>query len=365
MITEQIRTTDGTIALINLEAQIESLERQAAPGRLASRWWGELIDRIALRGQILGRIADYERAAALGEQIARDASDGLGFMARARARALLHRFKEALTDIDVAASLGVADAEVEAERAAIFQAVGRYDEAMALRRTAVERRADFETLWVLAALHAERGDIDTAEHLFGESRKHFRGVSPFGLAQLEAFNGGRLCGRSRATFDARREWLTLPLAGAPTGVRAGRGPRLPRSKPLPGEWREAADRLRHSPAWPAPLTTPITRPSSPVSSVRMAVGRRQICGAPGRRCATMNLMAFGIQRHSPITPGGILAHGGWRPAAGTCIRETKFRSTPDSTGVRTTLAGRPGMRTRTGGVIPRDGDTRRSGDSLA
>lgn len=218
MIIEQIRTTDSTIALINLEAQIESLERQAARGRLASRWWGELIDRIALRGQILGRIADYERTAALAEQIARDASDGLGFMARARARALLHRFKEALTDIDVAVRLGVADTEAEAERAAIFQAVGRYDEAMALRRTAVERRADFETLWVLAALHAERGDIDTAEHLFGESRKHFRGVSPFGLAQLD-FQRGHMW-QEQGDLGRAREWLTAAWLRLPEYARA-------------------------------------------------------------------------------------------------------------------------------------------------
>ena len=62
MMAAQIRTTDGTIALANLDAQIESLERQAARGRLLSRWSADLVDRLTLRGQILGCIADCERA---------------------------------------------------------------------------------------------------------------------------------------------------------------------------------------------------------------------------------------------------------------------------------------------------------------
>jgi tetratricopeptide (TPR) repeat protein len=210
----EIRTTDGTIALANLEAQIESLELQAARGGRTSRWWTELVDRLALRGQILGRIAEYERAAALAEQLASDGSaDGLAFLARARTRALLHRFDEALTDLDVAERIGMAGSEVEVERAAIFQAVGRYDEAMALRRAAVERRASFESLWALAALHAERGETDAAEGLFGESRRRFRGVSPFGLAQLE-FQRGHMwqehgdLWRARGWFMAA--WRRLP-----------------------------------------------------------------------------------------------------------------------------------------------------------
>jgi tetratricopeptide (TPR) repeat protein len=208
-----LRTTDGTIALSNLEAQIDGLELCAARGGLASHAWSELIDLITLRAQILGRIADYERASALAEQRALDApADGLAFLTRAATRASLHRFDEALADLDTAERLGT-DHQPEAERAAVLQAVGRYDEAMALRRTAAECRADFESLAGLASLHAELGQIAAAEIWFDESCRRFRSVSPFPIAQLEFQRGHMWLGHgdlncARHWFEAA--WRRLP-----------------------------------------------------------------------------------------------------------------------------------------------------------
>ena len=55
-----------------------------------------------------------------------------------------------MSDLDEAERLGVARAEVDGERAGIFQAVGRYDDAFAIRNAAVELRRDFETQGALA-----------------------------------------------------------------------------------------------------------------------------------------------------------------------------------------------------------------------
>lgn len=214
-----IRTTDGAIAIVNLQAQVESLQRQAALGRLTSGQGAGLVDLLTLRGQILGCIADYERAVALAEQLACDApADGLALLARARARAFLHRFEEALMDLDAAGRLGQAGAELDAERAAIFQGVGRYDEALALRETAVERRADFETLGALAALRAERGDVDVAEQLFGESRARFRGVSPVALVQLD-FQRGHMW-QELGDLPRARDWLVAAWRRLPAYAQA-------------------------------------------------------------------------------------------------------------------------------------------------
>ncbi|HET9325487.1 MAG TPA: hypothetical protein VFQ05_01815 [Candidatus Eisenbacteria bacterium] len=194
----EIRTTDATIALFNLQKQIERLEQQSTPG-MTSHLGGELVDRLLLRGQMLGSIADYERASAIGERLGQEAfADGLSFMVRARTRATMHRFKEALDDLDAAERCGHPVEALAVERAAIDQAVGRYDEALALRRDALERRADFESLAGLAVLEAERGVVSEAERLFDESRARFRGVSPFGLAQLD-FQRGHL-------WHGQREW---------------------------------------------------------------------------------------------------------------------------------------------------------------
>ncbi len=98
--TVSIRTTDGSIALWNLEAQIEGLERQAARGDLASRSWADLIDLVILRAQILGRVALYEHASTLAERRAEaEAEDAYAYLSRARSRASLHRFQEAMADL--------------------------------------------------------------------------------------------------------------------------------------------------------------------------------------------------------------------------------------------------------------------------
>ena len=214
-----LRTTDGTIALSNLEAHIDGLELRAGRGELDSPAWSELIDLITLRAQILGRIADYERASALAEQRALDApADGLGFLARARTRAALHRFDEALTDLDSAERFGSPGPELEAERAAILQAVGRYVEALALRRTAAERRADFESLAGLASLHAELGEITAAETWFDESCRCFRSVSPFPIAQLE-FQRGHMWLR-HGDFKCARHWFEAAWGRLPDYAQA-------------------------------------------------------------------------------------------------------------------------------------------------
>jgi tetratricopeptide (TPR) repeat protein len=236
-----IRTTNGTIAFANLAAQIDGLELHAVQGWLSSRSWAELVDLLIMRAHVLGRIADYERAVALAELRLRGASaEGLSFLSLARARGSLHRFKEALSELDVAEQLGIEDSAAQAERAAILQAVGRYDEALVLRRAAVERRADFESVAGLAALHAERGETAEAEPLFDESYLRYRGVSPFPLVQLEFQRGHmwREAGqplRARDWFDAA--WRRVPAYAQAEGHLAEVEAEL-------GEREDAIARLR-------------------------------------------------------------------------------------------------------------------------
>ena len=184
-------TTSGAIAVANLHAQIDGLTArlptarsgQAAGTPPAVAEQVLLVDLLLLRGQVLGRIADYERAAGLAEALVRDApDDGAAWLARARTRATFHRFAEALGDLDAAGRRGADRGALDAERAAILQAVGCYDEALVLRRNAAQRRPDFTTLGALAVLKAEHGKATEAERLFTEARRRYRGVSPFPVA---------------------------------------------------------------------------------------------------------------------------------------------------------------------------------------
>lgn len=173
-----------------------------------------LVDLLLLRGQLLGRIADYERATGLADVLVRDApNDGAAWLARARARATFHRFAEALSDLDAARQRGVDRAAVDEERAAILQAVGCSAEAFVLRRDAARRRPDLATLGALAVLQAERGEVTEAENLFAEARRRYRGVSPFPLAELDFRRG--LMWFGERDLPAARAWFATAVHRVP------------------------------------------------------------------------------------------------------------------------------------------------------
>jgi hypothetical protein len=173
-----------------------------------------LVDLLILRGEVLGRIADYERAAELAQVLVRDEpEDGAAWLARARTLATFHCFPEALADLDAAGRRGADRAALDAERAAILQAVGCYADARVLHRDAAERRPDFATLGALAVLEAEHGKVTEAERLFAEARRRYRGVSPFPVAGLDLRRGLMWLGERH-----------LPAARAWFGAAAGRVP---------------------------------------------------------------------------------------------------------------------------------------------
>ncbi len=224
-------TTAGVIALGNLEARIDGQAWQATRGQITVGERAELVDLIALRGHVLGRIADAERAAALAEELVRQVpGDARSFVARARMAAVFHRFALALTDLDAAAARGGDRVTLDAARAAIYQALGRYDEALAIRREAVESHADFSALGALAGLYAERGEMVEADHWFVAARRCYRGVSPFPLAVLY-FQCGQLwmehddLHRARAWCDAavRRIPAYVPAQGHLAEIDAALG----------------------------------------------------------------------------------------------------------------------------------------------
>ena len=178
-------TTDGAIALSNLQAQIAAEERLASYGSLTVSQRAAMVELLIMRGQFLGRIADYEQAEALAEQLVGEApSDGRAVLARAQARTTLHRFPEALADLTEAERLGVNSDRCAAVRATIFQASGRYDEALAIRQHLAQVRPDIRSLGAEAAVRAERGEIDEAERLFAKARQQYRDVSPFPVVWL-------------------------------------------------------------------------------------------------------------------------------------------------------------------------------------
>ena len=238
-------TTAGVIAVANLEARIDGQVARATRGRLTIAERAELVELIALRGHVLGRVADAELAADLADELVAQApTDARSFLARARTSGVFHRFTSALTDLDTAAAFGADRVELDAERAGIYQALGRYDEALAILRPAVDRHPDFGVRAALAGIHGERGEMDEAEHWFGAAMRSYRSTSPFPLAALE-LQRGRLwmehddLRRARVWCEAavRRLPVYVPALGHLAEIEAALGESaaaVARLRPLAG-----------------------------------------------------------------------------------------------------------------------------------
>jgi tetratricopeptide (TPR) repeat protein len=236
-----LKTTSGALAISNLEAQIAGWEARLSLGGCSAAEHAELIELVALRGQLLGHIADYESAEERALELYRTRSDdGYAHLARARARARFHRFKEALTNLDAAERLGTGHELIEQERAAILQAIGEFDQALAILGRAAEARRDFASLGGLAVLHAERGDYEAAEHFFRDSRAAYRGVSPIPLAMLE-FQFGHMW-MSKGDLTEARGWFEKAVARLPCYAPAAG--HLAEIEAEIGDYEGAIDRLR-------------------------------------------------------------------------------------------------------------------------
>ena len=205
-------TTDGNIAVGNLEAQIVGLEK-ILDGNPAAPNVEQKVGLVGLylaRAQFLGKLADYDRAEAMANRLVQDSpKDANMLLVRAAVRGSLHQFKEALADLDVAGKK-IKDGRVDVARAVVLQAVGRYDEALALRKEAAKLRETLPSLSALASVHADRGEILEAERLYTEAQYKTRDVSPFPFAFMHLQQGlmwqreGRLA-RARQFFEAAHE----------------------------------------------------------------------------------------------------------------------------------------------------------------
>src|SRR5262249_31780387 len=118
-------------------------------------------------------------------QIGAATTDAAAYVARARTRAVFHRFPEALEDLDRADRISPQDIAARRERAAILQALGHYHEALVTYAAAADRGGEFERAAALAVFWAERGKTETAQQFSLDSLRCYRGVSPFPLAQLD------------------------------------------------------------------------------------------------------------------------------------------------------------------------------------
>jgi tetratricopeptide (TPR) repeat protein len=178
------RYTSGRIALANLSASIESLELHRAEGATFDNLVA-LSRLLFTRGDVLGRIADHDRAELIAtEAVAISPGTANALYVRAQLAARFHRFEEANALLDRVLSTGYPRREIAAEKAALLQATGRYQHALVLRETLAEVDPGIHTFGALASLLAEMGEWEQAEINYAVALDADIGVSPLPCSQL-------------------------------------------------------------------------------------------------------------------------------------------------------------------------------------
>ena len=178
------RYTSGRIALANLSTSIDSLERYRVE-RATFENLMALSKFLFLRGDLLGRIVDHDRAELVAnEAIALSPDTGTTLYIRARLAGRFHRFEEAKALLDQALAAGHSSQEIDVEKAALLQATGHYKEALAVRERLARDNPGIDTLGALASLLAEMDQWAAAEISYEAALDADESTSPLPCSQL-------------------------------------------------------------------------------------------------------------------------------------------------------------------------------------
>jgi tetratricopeptide (TPR) repeat protein len=176
--------TSGRIALADLSAAIDRLELRCMEGATFEDL-DALSNLLFLRGDLLGRIADHDRAERVATlAIALSPDTARAIFVRARLAERFHRFEEAHALLDRALAAGFPVRQIDMARAALFQATGKYGAALLLRNSLTDADRGIHTLGALALLLAEMRHWAAASNWYAAALEADDGVSPLPCGQL-------------------------------------------------------------------------------------------------------------------------------------------------------------------------------------
>jgi len=199
-------TDDGVAAVRTLDTQIE----------LAASRPHALIPLLLQRASVRGHVEDYQRALAESEAAVKASPrDDAAWNLRVRALGAVHRFNEARAALVRLGTLADASFLVEPQ-AAIDDATGEYDRALAARAQLVKEAPNPQTITMYAATLAEGGRYDEALALLPKATTAVRWNTPYFINWL-LFQWGRIY-EQKGEMAAARDFYLEAHARLPGSV---------------------------------------------------------------------------------------------------------------------------------------------------
>jgi tetratricopeptide (TPR) repeat protein len=198
-------TPRGDIALDNLD-------------QLIARHAGDpAVDELLLmRARFFADYAALERVAELADA---EATDAISRLRRARARAAVHRFDEAVADLDAAERLGADAQSLLALRAPVRIAQGAADEVIPALEAGARRNPGYAAASALAGAYAGAGRFADADRAFAQALASLRTTSPFPHAWAW-FARGTMWAEQAGDARRGRRFLERAVAYLPAFVGA-------------------------------------------------------------------------------------------------------------------------------------------------
>ncbi|MDB5214604.1 MAG: hypothetical protein JWO86_2531, partial [Myxococcaceae bacterium] len=196
-------STSWGIAGHNLDAEIKDRVKRAYtdPDQVSY-----LVYLFITRGQTIAAVEDYEKAEVVASDLVKASpKSGVAHLAHAQTLGALHQFDAEAGELDEAARLGAPADRVASTRVALFEAIGKYEEALKLIPP-VDDHSKATAYVTAAVLSTHMQKTDEAERLFEKARTAFVDVTPFPIAWMD-FQRGALLEAAGKEKEARGYYL--------------------------------------------------------------------------------------------------------------------------------------------------------------
>jgi tetratricopeptide (TPR) repeat protein len=183
-------TTPGMRADHSMREGIKQLRRAVKDQPKSVELRQSMVSALLQRAKFVGRLNDYDEALGLAEETVRIAEkDRRAYVFRARVYAALHRFEEALADLDKAEELGSVKTDTALARGTIAMGLGKYDDAFEIISAHRSKYEDTTSCALEAAALGRRGKAKDAHALFIKALELYRRPAPYTIAWVYFENG--------------------------------------------------------------------------------------------------------------------------------------------------------------------------------